>query len=150
MPVGLILFGIILIIINILSISKEKKSFGSMVKYKMEDMTKVEIEVAQMRKDFAETITELQQEIVYLKEKLDKVNYVKKEEILLEEKEEKEEKGISFDNILKEDDVINEVNMANKTERIKSLIKEGYSDEEICEKLSLGKGEVLLVRGLFK
>ena len=150
MPVGLILFGIILIIINILSISKEKKSFGSMVKYKMEDMTKVEIEVAQMRKDFAETITELQQEIVYLKEKLDKVNYVKKEEILLEEKEENEEKGISFDNILKEDDVINEVNMANKTERIKSLIKEGYSDEEICEKLSLGKGEVLLVRGLFK
>lgn len=147
MPVGLILFGIILIIINILSISKEKKSFGSMVKYKMEDMTKVEIEVAQMRKDFAETITELQQEIVYLKEKLDKVSYVKKEEILLEEKE---EKGISFDNILKEDDVINEVNMANKTERIKSLIKEGYSDEEICEKLSLGKGEVLLVRGLFK
>ena len=37
-----------------------------------------------------------------------------------------------------------------KTDRIKQLIKEGYSDEEICNKLSVGKGEILLVKGLFK
>ena len=39
---------------------------------------------------------------------------------------------------------------SNKTKRIKDLLKEGLTDEEICHKLFVSKGEVLLVKGLFK
>ena len=37
-----------------------------------------------------------------------------------------------------------------KTERIRNLLQHGFSEDEICEKISIGKGEVLLVKGLFK
>ena len=47
-------------------------------------------------------------------------------------------------------DVINEIDNKNKTAVIRELISLGLNDEEICEKLSLGKGEVLLVRNLYK
>lgn len=39
---------------------------------------------------------------------------------------------------------------SNKTKNIKSLLKMGLTEEEICRELSVSKGEVLLVKGLFK
>jgi hypothetical protein len=54
-----------------------------------------------------------------------------------------------------EDGVISEINFSekvdsNKTQNIKRLLKDGLTEEEICRKLSVSKGEVLLVKGLFK
>ena len=56
MPVVIIFFGICLIIVNIISIKKEKRPFNSVLKYKEENMTEVNLELAALRKDFAETI----------------------------------------------------------------------------------------------
>ena len=39
---------------------------------------------------------------------------------------------------------------SSKTQNIKRLLKEGLTEEEICHELSVSKGEVLLVKGLFK
>ena len=37
-----------------------------------------------------------------------------------------------------------------KSEEIKKLLKEGKSDDEICALTGLGKGEVLLIKGILK
>lgn len=39
---------------------------------------------------------------------------------------------------------------SNKTQNIKKLLKEGLTEDQICHELSVSKGEVLLVKGLFK
>jgi hypothetical protein len=51
--------------------------------------------------------------------------------------------------------VISEINFSekadsDKTTSIKKLLSEGLTDEQICHELSVSKGEVLLVKGLFK
>ena len=71
---------------------------------------------------------------------------------------------MKLDNDIKRDcidkDIISEINFNNlnlkdnhgddsKFENIKMMIDEGKSDEEICSSLSIGKGEVLLVRALY-
>ncbi len=125
MAIILIIFGITLIIVNIKAINKKENSFGNMLKYKKEDISEVQIEIGQIRQDVAESLTEMQQEILELK------NLIK------EKKELQEEAKI-------------EENSFDKKSQIIKLIKEGYSEDEICNKLSLGKGEVLLVKNLFK
>lgn len=52
-------------------------------------------------------------------------------------------------------EVICEINFSenvdsNKTQNIKKLLKEGLTEDQICHELSVSKGEVLLVKGLFK
>jgi len=53
------------------------------------------------------------------------------------------------DGIISEIDFSEKVD-SSKTQNIKRLLKEGLTDEEICHELSVSKGEVLLVKGLFK
>lgn len=135
-PFILILFGIILIIVNIKAINKEEKSFSSVLKYKKEDISEIEVEIGRLRKDLAESLTELQEEILEIRSMVEgkKVESVDVESLL----------------DINEEDVINEINTSSKAVTIKELIDLGHTDDEICEKLSLGKGEVLLVRGLYK
>jgi len=53
------------------------------------------------------------------------------------------------DGIISEIDFLDKVH-SSKTENIKRLLKEGLTEEQICHELSVSKGEVLLVKGLFK
>lgn len=51
--------------------------------------------------------------------------------------------------------IISEINFSakvdsDKTTSIKKLLSEGLTEEQICHELSVSKGEVLLVKGLFK
>jgi len=53
------------------------------------------------------------------------------------------------------DKLTTEVNLSknvdsSKTQNIKRLLKEGLTEEQICHELFVSKGEVLLVKGLFK
>ena len=148
MPLIIIIFGICLIIVNIISIKKEKRPFNSVLKYKEENMTEVNLELAALRKDFAETILELQTDIEELKKRINLLE--EKDAIDIQNSEQKPILNSSSNDIDVENDVINDINMDIKSNRIKELIDLGLSDEEICEKLSLGKGEVLLVRNLYK
>ena len=48
------------------------------------------------------------------------------------------------------EDLFSEKADSNKTQSIKKLLKDGLTEEQICHELSVSKGEVLLVKGLFK
>jgi len=53
------------------------------------------------------------------------------------------------DGIISEIDFLDKIG-SNKTRSIKKLLDEGLTEEQICHELSVSKGEVLLVKGLFK
>lgn len=146
-------------------------------------MNDYKIEIGMLRKDIAESLTELQEEIIDIKNNL---NMVKNEANLFEDKEnaenydglngynidnkshnseenKKEDEQISENEFLinshtNDDGVISEINFSkkvhnaesNKTESIKNLLEQELTDEEICHELSVSKGEVLLVKSLFK
>ena len=95
------------------------------------------------------SIAELQQEIRSIRNEIIKLQnaqhnkklYIKNSELNDDIELEDEDKG-----------VISEINFGNseKTEKIKEMINKGKSDEEICNSLGIGKGEVLLIRELIK
>lgn len=148
MPWLFILLAICLIIVNIKAIKKEDKSFGNVLKYKEENVTDVNIEIGQLRKDFADTILDLQKQILSLQ---DTVNKLKNENNKNIDANKKVEENNEIKTLLsQENGVIDDINKDSKSQKIKELLDKDLSDSEICEKLSLGKGEVLLVKNLYK
>ena len=148
MPFILIVIGVILVVLNYKALKKDETSFSDVLKYKQKDMTEVEVEIGAIRRDIAESLTELQKEILEIKQHINFNNNVEDIKENLETDEELISNNLT--SIDEEVDVINEIDNKNKTEVIRELISLGLNDEEICEKLSLGKGEVLLVRNLYK
>lgn len=148
MPFILIVIGVILVVLNYKALKKDESSFSDVLKYKQKDMTEVEVEKGAIRRDIAESLTELQKEILEIKQHINFNNNVEDIKENLETDEELISNNLTF--IDEEVDVINEIDNKNKTEDIRELISLGLNDDEICEKLSLGKGEVLLVRNLYK
>lgn len=148
MPFILIVIGVILVVLNYKALKKDESSFSDVLKYKQKDMTEVEIEIGAIRRDIAESLTELQKEILDIKQHINFNNNVEDIKENLETDEELISNNLT--SIDEEVDVINEIDNKNKTEVIRELISLGLNDDEICEKLSLGKGEVLLVRNLYK
>ena len=148
MPFILIVIGVILVVLNYKALKKDETSFCDMLKYKQKDMTEVEVEIGAIRRDIAESLTELQKEILDIKQHINFNNNVEDIKENLETDEELISNNLTY--LDEEVDVINEIDNKNKTEVIRELISLGLNDEEICEKLSLGKGEVLLVRNLYK
>ena len=148
MPFILIVIGVILVVLNYKALKKDETSFSNVLKYKQKDMTEVEVEIGAIRRDIAESLTELQKEILDIKQHINFNNNVEDIKENLETDEELISNNLNSTD--EEVDVINEIDNKNKTEAIRELISLGLNDEEICERLSLGKGEVLLVRNLYK
>ena len=149
MPILIILIGIVLIVVNLKALRKDKNSFTSVYSNKKEDLTEIDLKIGQIRKDMAESLLELQQEILELKKvskPVDNFNDVKNSK-----NKSKNPKKNEMEYLLTtENSVINEIHYNSKTEQIKKLLDMGLDENQICEKLSLGKGEVQLVKGLFK
>ncbi|MGL5152461.1 MAG: DUF6115 domain-containing protein [Clostridium sp.] len=156
MPILLIVVGIILIVLNYIALQKEgKASFKDILNKKNEDITEEKLEVAKVRKEMAEVITELQREIYDLREDLN--NSISKGKVKSESYEKESEELSEQEYLLAGDSgVVSNINFNqvksenNKKDKIRNLIREGFTDEEICVELSIGKGEVLLVRNLYK
>ena len=118
-------------------------------------MTDYKLELGLLRKNLGESLTELQEEILEIKTRLQKIE---NNNGIVNEKKDicKEITGKSQENISK--DVISEISILNnddiemsiKTDKIKEFLEMGLSEEEICRRLSISKGEVLLVKELFK
>ena len=172
MPIILILIGLVLVIYNYIALKKESipfeihdneeklkknNSFENVLEKSKDELNEYKIELGVFRKNVAESLTELQEEILEIKKYL---NIIKNNDDLYEDKIEKE-------NLIIEEDVISEINFNNnsmkrkssdtekiadskKTEKIKELLNEGLSEDEICHRLSISKGEVLLVKDLYK
>lgn len=160
LPVLIILIGIILIILNVKAIKKEDKSFEKILnREEMNNNKDYDVEIISIRRDLAETVLDLQKEIEVLKKSL---NYIKNNKEVDDNKYniddyEKENSEIILEEDIIGNDVISEINFNNKKklqndkmESVKSLLQNGLSDEEICEKLSIGKGEVLLIKSLLR
>ena len=164
MPFIIIVIGLVLIIFNYRAIKRENNSFEiqdkdnsfrKILNDNKNEMTDYKLELGLLRKNLGESLTELQEEILEIKTRLQKIE---NNNGIVNEKKDicKEITGKSQENISK--DVISEISILNnddiemsiKTDKIKEFLEMGLSEEEICKKLSISKGEVLLVKELFK
>lgn len=177
MPVIIIIIGLVLIIYNYRAIKKgndmEREddtlniSFQSVLQDNKEELNDYKMEIGILRRDIAESLTELQEEIVDIRNNLNKLKnnkemYENKDELennidsnINNENEKEFNESDEIDDLDITDGIISEIDFSdkvdsNKTQSIKRLLKEGLTEEEICHKLSVSKGEVLLVKGLFK
>ncbi|RII36162.1 hypothetical protein D2A34_01955 [Clostridium chromiireducens] len=198
MPLILLIIGLVLIVYSYRAIKLEDKkeqyddsvkiSFRSVLEDNKEELNDYKMEIGILRRDIAESLTELQEEILDMKinmnlikkseetyenrEDIESINYLNETEnniinINSEENnyeiEKSEEENNITDNVDEnlsldlsiKDGIISEIDFSrkmdsNKTQKIKELINQGLTEEEICHKLSVSKGEVLLVKGLFK
>lgn len=175
MVVLLIIIGILLVLLNIKAINKDKNSFSSVLKREEETINRdYDAHIISIRKDLAESILDIQKEMEEIKQSIVYISTekesTKKSSVKVEEKKEVDdiinndvianndilEEATDFIVKLKDNGVISDINFKNtkkklsKVDEVKELVKDGLSDEEICEKMSIGKGEVLLIKGLFK
>lgn len=154
MPILIILAGVLLIYFNYKDLKKEDKSFLSILHNEEENISDTDLEIGKLRREFSETILELQKEIIELKV-VKQYNYPKDSSYQLEDNT-NDENYTKIDTLI--DDEIDIAQEENETENqvisrmnvIKDLIDKGYTDEDICESLSMGKGEVLLIKSLLK
>ncbi|SHI39501.1 hypothetical protein SAMN02745163_00167 [Clostridium cavendishii DSM 21758] len=172
-PIFLIAMAIIIIILNVKTLKQKENSFEEIVKSKEDSINDYEVEIGKLRREFSESLTELQGEIYSLKEELAFIkenfqgNKMKKEEdsILINNEENNSDNKennfeentlineINYDNnniVLEEDESESSSNMGFKVNEVHRLISLGLTDDQICETLGLGKGEVLLIKGLYK
>ena len=173
MPLILIIIGVALIIYNYRAIARENAmeqkddslniSFQSILQDNKDELSDYKIDIGLLRRDIAESLTELQEEIIDIKNNLSRLNNSEK---IYENEEELEKKHMINKIVGKADEVlyfesdtdeqlISKIGIlekadSSKTQKIKKLLKEGLTDEEICHELYVSKGEVLLVKGLFK
>ncbi|CAH0438353.1 Conserved hypothetical protein [Clostridium neonatale] len=82
-------------------------------------------------------MNELQQEILEIKKAL---NLFNEKDLINEDRYDTKVHNSINENYYKE---------SSKASNIRELLKDGLTDEEISEKLSVTKGEILLVKGLY-
>ena len=128
----IVTIGILLIWINRKEFKVKNSGFKEVLINKTDTITEVEVEIQNLRRDFAETIGVLQMDIKNLRENIDNL---KGTQVIEESSEEND-----FSNSEK----------SNNVEEVKKLIEQGVSIDDICKILSIGKGEVLLIKDLYK
>lgn len=155
----LLAIGLILIFINIRVIKRDNKDlFEEKLNRISPNSEDYNFEIGQLRKEFGETIFELQKEIESLKEEIEsikKLNLKTKEKNFTDDNINKSNHEIHKkidvvvdNNITDEDnDMGEEENL--KAKEIKKLMKDGLSTDEISQRLNIGKGEVLLIQKLY-
>ncbi|AAK80100.1 hypothetical protein BJV85_001738 [Clostridium acetobutylicum] len=141
----LIFMGIILIIMNVKAI-KNDTSFETNFENRIKNTDEYDLKIGELRQEFAETILEMQQEIEKLSNGED-TNTYKINEKIDDSKYRAKNQGI---NVLidKDDDIIKE-NENEKISKVRKLLEDGNTVDQISEKLDLGKGEVLLIQKLY-
>ncbi|MBE6062741.1 MAG: hypothetical protein E7207_04090 [Clostridium butyricum] len=156
MPFILIAIGLILIVLNYKAIKIEShsfeiqdrdNSFSKVLDNSKNEMSDYKLELGLLRRNLGESLTDIQEEILEIKTRLHRIengNCIKEDVIKVEDNI--NDDVISEISILKNDDIETSV----KTEKIKEFLQMGLTEEEICHTLSVSKGEVLLVKELFK
>jgi hypothetical protein len=154
---GLLIFiGLILVILNVIAIKKQGKSFDGVFKNAMGNINDYDIKLGEIRQEFSESIVELQGELLAIREIMksdvkhsqnaEKINDDNKSKIVIDDYYNSDANDIS---ISSRNDTITNNGNEYKVQEIKRLFSEGLSAEEISEILQLGKGEVLLIKDLY-
>ena len=143
MEILIIVLGLILIISNYKKVFNEESSSTFLNELNKKKDDELSLQLIELRNEMGESFLIEQQEIEELKTKIDMLNedicYLKGElkDIHLKKTVNKrlKDKKDSVDNI--------------KVEKIRKLLVEDMSIEDICQKTGAGKGEVLLIKELF-
>lgn len=146
MTLVLILIGLLLILFNIrflhekkakpkVTVDDHRNSFRKIYEDEEMDTSAVDIIIGELRVEFSETILDLQKEIMKLDQKIDKMSL----EIL--EYQNNKPQFI--------DELVEDIPM-NKMEQIGSLLRDGNTVDELCEKFKMGRGEILLIEKLYR
>jgi hypothetical protein len=162
---GLLIFiGLILVILNVIAIKKQGKSFGGVLGNAIGNINDYDIKLGEIRQEFSESIVELQGELMVIREMMEKnveyqentekINVDNKSKIVIDDYYNSDDNDISTSTINDSSASINaDISTDNgneyKVQEIKRLFSEGLSAEEISEILQLGKGEVLLIKDLY-
>lgn len=128
MPYILLLIGIFLIVFNIRALKKEKNSFKNVFTNKEENITDTELLIGQLRREFSETVLELQKEIIALRHEINAKN---ESAAILKDKS----SAGKLDTILEEnliDDITKEIIAANESHKEED--KEHVIDEVSAER----------------
>ena len=123
MPFILIVIGVILVVLNYKALKKDESSFSDVLKYKQKDMTEVEVEIGAIRRDIAESLTELQKEVLEIKQHINFNNNVEDIKENLETDEELISNNLT--SIDEEVDVINVEYIPDAYEAILQAEKDG-------------------------
>lgn len=142
MPIVLIIIAVLLITFNIKAIKNEDKKFKDVLDEKERSMTPSDIAIGEIRKDVAESLLEIQQDIELLKHSV--IKYDKEQD----KENDKEEENKEDQN--KEEENEEKIDENNKVTAVIKLLSIGKDVDEISTELNLGKGEVLLIKELYK
>lgn len=140
----LILIGIILIVMNVKAI-KQSTSFDLNLENQIKSTSDYDVKIGALREEFAETILEMQEEIDKLSKNINTYKNGKEIDNYSETKLKSENIDIAID---KDDNTGNKA-QSIKISEVKKMHDEGYTVDDISEKLNLGKGEVLLIQKLY-
>ena len=128
----IVTIGILLIWINRKEFKVKNSASKEVLINKTDTITEVEIEIQNLRRDFAETIGVLQMDIKNLSKDIDNLKGTQ----------------VTEESIIEND--FSNSGKSNNVEEVKRLIEQGISIDDICKILSIGKGEVLLIKDLYK
>lgn len=144
----LVIVGMILIILNVKAIKNDEGSFKKELNNSMENLDAYKEEIGLLRKEFAETLLDVQKEVEYLKKE---INLLKEDDINKNNLDEKVKVSYKTSDYKKEESIVKkDINENNiKIEEVNSLLKKGHTVDEVAEKLGMGKGEVILIKELY-
>jgi len=150
-----IIIGILLILFNYNAIKKEKKSFNNILTNEVDNMDEFKVLLEENNQQFKEVIFDIKKEIdeINIKlnskleaNKIDEKIQVEKVEIYDKIEDNKSKRVIKTK--ASKSSIDNSSNSV-KINEIKDLLKQGLSIEAVAENLSIGKGEVLLIKDLY-
>ncbi len=149
----LIAVGIILIALNLNAVLRGKKSFRGQLDMRQNDMEDYKIEIGKIRKEFAETVFELQKEIKSLKEEnknnMDKMILYDRagNKVIGDSSPKKHHQATEVKAEPKKHETKGVNNV--KIDEVRNLLHKDMSIDEISKKTGIGKGEVLLIKELY-
>jgi hypothetical protein len=158
---GLLIFtGVILVILNVFAIKKQDKSFNGALENSIENLNDYDIKLGEIRREFSESIVELQRELMDIRAAMEKsVIQVEETDKGYDETKkihDENERDIVIDDLYSSEDKgikssidIRSNSNTDKVQEIIRLFGEKRSAEEISEILKLGKGEVILIKDLY-
>jgi len=149
----LVLVGVLLIVLNLHSINKNKGLFKENLSSSIENIDENQILMGKLRVHIAESFLDLQTQMQQMKEESD---LLRQRIITLEKNKSKPKK---IDKIIDEPIILNSIYKANtdsnnpemdlKINDVQKLLDMGVSIDEVAVKLCIGKGEVILIKNLY-
>jgi hypothetical protein len=158
MHIFLIVLGIMLILLNVRFLKDEDRSFfpkrfgkkannnfTSILEKEEINISEVDVRIGELRREFSETLLELQKEILELSEKIEDLEQGKPLMTSIDtiDIEEISGEAVYTENIELEKETY------STADQVGQLMDKGYTIDEICEKLQMGRGEVLLIKKLY-